>query len=288
MKARIVPSRCVQARARLRIRLLRADALATTVAPAGLVTVSADGDAGPGLSAEAVVWTGSGTIGDESTRARRARDLAARRTADGRAFRGSAGLSNRSARAPRCRSTAPRVDHVCPSARCRIVQRHSRRAAALDDCRARGTGLLAAACRDDSATWARSASRTSNSATTASSRPRRLASTGRVTREARRCRRESRLRFSRTRPRRGVADRDAPVQEASRRCIRATSPHRTSCRRPRCSRCSATCRRARRHDADLEVAPRLDVSGDLGVRHAAATRRPKSSCARSSGSTNAA
>jgi hypothetical protein len=43
---------------------LRADALATTAAPAGLVTVEADGDAGPNASAEAVVWTGSGTIGD--------------------------------------------------------------------------------------------------------------------------------------------------------------------------------------------------------------------------------
>jgi len=38
---------------------LRADALATTAAPAGLVTLEAIGDAGPGLSAEAVVWTGS-------------------------------------------------------------------------------------------------------------------------------------------------------------------------------------------------------------------------------------
>jgi hypothetical protein len=38
---------------------LRADALATTAAPAGLVTLEATGDAGPGLSAEAVVWTGS-------------------------------------------------------------------------------------------------------------------------------------------------------------------------------------------------------------------------------------
>ncbi len=43
---------------------LRADALATTAAPAGLVTVEADGNAGPNLSAEAVVWTGGGTIGD--------------------------------------------------------------------------------------------------------------------------------------------------------------------------------------------------------------------------------
>jgi len=51
---------------------LRADALATTGAPAGLVTVSADGSMDPGVSAEAVLWTGGGTvhsvgtIGDDS------------------------------------------------------------------------------------------------------------------------------------------------------------------------------------------------------------------------------
>ena len=38
---------------------LRADALATTAAPAGLLTLAADGALGQGLSAEAVVWTGS-------------------------------------------------------------------------------------------------------------------------------------------------------------------------------------------------------------------------------------
>jgi len=38
---------------------LRADALATTAAPTGLVTLEAQGSPGPGLSAEAVVWTGS-------------------------------------------------------------------------------------------------------------------------------------------------------------------------------------------------------------------------------------
>ena len=38
--------------------VLRADAFASTVAPAGLLTLAADGDAGPDLSAEAVVWTG--------------------------------------------------------------------------------------------------------------------------------------------------------------------------------------------------------------------------------------
>jgi hypothetical protein len=37
---------------------LRADAFASTAAPAGLLTLAADGDAGPGLSAEAVVWIG--------------------------------------------------------------------------------------------------------------------------------------------------------------------------------------------------------------------------------------
>ncbi len=39
--------------------VLRADALATTASPAGLVTLTADGSAGPNLSAEAVVWTGA-------------------------------------------------------------------------------------------------------------------------------------------------------------------------------------------------------------------------------------
>jgi len=38
---------------------LRADALSTTAAPAGLLTLEADGSPGPGLAAEAVVWTGS-------------------------------------------------------------------------------------------------------------------------------------------------------------------------------------------------------------------------------------
>ena len=38
---------------------LRADALTTTAAPAGLLVLGADGAPGPGLSAEAVVWTGS-------------------------------------------------------------------------------------------------------------------------------------------------------------------------------------------------------------------------------------
>jgi hypothetical protein len=38
--------------------VLRADAFASTAAPAGLLTLSADADAGPGLTAEAVVWTG--------------------------------------------------------------------------------------------------------------------------------------------------------------------------------------------------------------------------------------
>ena len=39
--------------------VLRADALTTTASPAGLLTLSADGEPGPGLTAEAVVWTGS-------------------------------------------------------------------------------------------------------------------------------------------------------------------------------------------------------------------------------------
>lgn len=64
--------------------VLRADALAATTAPAGLVTLQADGDAGPGLSAEAMVWTGSGTLGDESRADVLVIALRAR-TADGRA-----------------------------------------------------------------------------------------------------------------------------------------------------------------------------------------------------------
>lgn len=43
---------------------LRADALATTSAPAGLVTLAATGDPDPRVSAEAVVWTGGGTLAD--------------------------------------------------------------------------------------------------------------------------------------------------------------------------------------------------------------------------------
>jgi hypothetical protein len=44
--------------------VLRADVFASTAAPAGLLTLAADGDAGPGLSAEAVVWTGAGERSD--------------------------------------------------------------------------------------------------------------------------------------------------------------------------------------------------------------------------------
>ena len=39
--------------------VLRGDALATTTSPAGLVMLTADGSATPGLSAEAVLWTGT-------------------------------------------------------------------------------------------------------------------------------------------------------------------------------------------------------------------------------------
>jgi hypothetical protein len=47
---------------------LRADAFASTTSPAGLLTLSATGDAGDGLSAEAVVWTGQtgATAGDRA------------------------------------------------------------------------------------------------------------------------------------------------------------------------------------------------------------------------------
>ena len=70
---------------------LRSDAFATTAAPAGLVTLEAEGSTGPGLSAEAVVWMGGGAvpggddaIGDVLVMAVRGR------TADGR-FAGQVG-----------------------------------------------------------------------------------------------------------------------------------------------------------------------------------------------------
>ena len=48
--------------------VLRGDALATTAAPAGLLSLTADGDAGPNMSAEASVWTGrtASTAGDRA------------------------------------------------------------------------------------------------------------------------------------------------------------------------------------------------------------------------------
>jgi len=61
---------------------LRGDALATTAAPAGLLTLEAHGEPGPGLSAEAVVWIASAndeSRGDVLVIAVRAR------TAEGRA-----------------------------------------------------------------------------------------------------------------------------------------------------------------------------------------------------------
>ncbi len=63
---------------------LRADAFSTTASPAGLVTLEADGGAGPGISAEAVVWTGAATVGDDA-RADVLVIALRTRTADGRA-----------------------------------------------------------------------------------------------------------------------------------------------------------------------------------------------------------
>ncbi|MDB4958340.1 MAG: hypothetical protein JWO36_5909, partial [Myxococcales bacterium] len=63
---------------------LRADALSTTASPAGLLTLEADGSPGPGLSAEAVVWTGGATVADDSRADVLVIALRAR-TADGRA-----------------------------------------------------------------------------------------------------------------------------------------------------------------------------------------------------------
>lgn len=69
MKRRLVVVAVVCASARVAADplQLRADALATTAAPAGLVTVSADGDAGHGVTAEAAVWTAGGTVNSTGT-----------------------------------------------------------------------------------------------------------------------------------------------------------------------------------------------------------------------------
>lgn len=66
---------------------LRADAFASAAAPAGLLTVSANGDVGAGLSAEAVVWTGQtgSAAGDRADGDVLVMALHAR-TADGRAI----------------------------------------------------------------------------------------------------------------------------------------------------------------------------------------------------------
>jgi hypothetical protein len=60
----VVAAIAVTSRAEADPLRLRADALTTTAAPAGLLTIEADGTPGPGLSAEAVVWTGS--LADQS------------------------------------------------------------------------------------------------------------------------------------------------------------------------------------------------------------------------------
>ncbi len=65
MKALVVAALCASSRATADPIVLTANALATTAAPAGLVTVSADGDAGHGVTAEALVWTGAQTITGE-------------------------------------------------------------------------------------------------------------------------------------------------------------------------------------------------------------------------------
>ena len=69
MKALVTAAICLSARAWADPLVLRANALATTAAPAGLVTVTADGDLGSGLTAEAVVWTGATLVGDDNTHA---------------------------------------------------------------------------------------------------------------------------------------------------------------------------------------------------------------------------
>ena len=49
--------------------VLSANALATTTAPAGLVTVTADGDTGDGVTAEALVWTGGQVVAGDNSHA---------------------------------------------------------------------------------------------------------------------------------------------------------------------------------------------------------------------------
>jgi len=44
---------------------LRADAFATTATPAGIISLAAEGEAGPNVAAEAVVWTGGAKVGDD-------------------------------------------------------------------------------------------------------------------------------------------------------------------------------------------------------------------------------
>jgi hypothetical protein len=63
-RALVVAAIAATSRAQADPLRLRADALSTTASPAGLITLEASGEAGPGLSAEAVVWTGS--LSDES------------------------------------------------------------------------------------------------------------------------------------------------------------------------------------------------------------------------------
>jgi hypothetical protein len=84
MKLVVVAALAVCARADADPLRLRADALSTTSSPAGLLTLEADGAAGPGLSAEAVVWTGSASRTDEPHGDVLVMALRAR-TADGRA-----------------------------------------------------------------------------------------------------------------------------------------------------------------------------------------------------------
>ena len=69
MKVLIAVVMCASARAVADPIVLSANALATTAAPAGLVTVTADGEAGPGLTAEAVVWTGGQIVAGDNSHA---------------------------------------------------------------------------------------------------------------------------------------------------------------------------------------------------------------------------
>ena len=179
-----VAAACVLGRSARRARRrrsarLRADALATTAAPAGLLTLAADGDAGRTVSAEAVVWTGrtGSTAGDRADGDVLVIALHAR-TADGRAS-GTLGRFVATLGALRPVHVDGARGRAAPAATASIVEAYAGMPVLpdLDDRAHVGLGRRRPRVARGSATGARSASRISSSATTAGSRPRRSAST---------------------------------------------------------------------------------------------------------------